>query len=217
MPLPRDNLFFGFAHKLTDEQREYVDAIFDYQFTIVNAKAGTGKTTLAVAAAKLIGKPLCYIFSPVEERTMGFRPGDQREKESSYLAPLKDALLEINEDPDSVIYNPERPELIKKGEMWVYPMSHVFARGMNLKDKTIIIDEAQNFTLSELKKVLTRIHDDCKVIMIGHDGQIDLPQPNKSGFIRYIEHFRSEPYVKVCTLTQNFRGKLANHADALIE
>lgn len=48
MPLDKDHLFFGYGHKLTEEQREYVDSIIDNQLTIVNAKAGTGKTTLAV-------------------------------------------------------------------------------------------------------------------------------------------------------------------------
>lgn len=215
MPLPKDNLLFGFEPRLTDEQREYINSIFDYRFTIVNAKAGTGKTTLAVAVAKILQQPLYYIFSPVEERTMGFRPGDQREKEASYITPLRDALLEINESPDIAIYNPEKPELLKNEKTWVYPMSHVFARGINIKDKVVIIDEAQNFTRGELKKVLTRIHDDCKVIMIGHDGQSDLPNPNRSGFVPYIEHFKTEPYVKLCKLTQNFRGELAGHADLL--
>jgi predicted ribonuclease YlaK len=217
MPLPKDSLFFGYRDKLSNEQREFVDAILDdkYRLIIVNGKAGSGKTFLAVAAAKLLGKSLCYIFSPVQEKTMGYRPGDQREKEEAYITPLKDALLEIDEEPDRVIANPERPDLLKNGTAWVYPMSHVFARGINLKDKTIIIDEAQNFTRGELKKVLTRIHDDCKVIMIGHDGQNDLSDPSKSGFVPYIEHFKSEPYVKVCTLTINFRGELANHADSL--
>ncbi|MCI1763658.1 PhoH family protein [Heyndrickxia oleronia] len=215
MPLPKDHLFFNLGSKLTNEQKEYVDSIFDNQFTIVNAKAGTGKTTLAVAVAKLLSKDLYYIFSPVEERTMGFRPGDQREKEASYITPLKDALLEINESPERVIYDPDKPELLKRGEVWVYPMSHVFARGMNLKNATIIIDEAQNFTRGELKKILTRIHDDCTVIMIGHDGQNDLSKPEKSGFLPYIEHFKNEPYVKICKLTHNFRGKLATHADEL--
>ncbi|MFL1672468.1 PhoH family protein [Paenibacillus dendritiformis] len=215
MPLPKDNLLFGFEPKLTDEQREYVNSIFDYRFTIVNAKAGTGKTTLAVAVAKILQKPLYYIFSPVEERTMGFRPGDQREKESSYISPLKDALLEINENPDVAIYNPEKTELLKNEKAWVYPMSHVFARGINIRDKVVIIDEAQNFTRSELKKILTRIHDDCKVVMIGHDNQCDLPNPHKSGFVPYVEHFKTESYVRICELTYNFRGELANHADLL--
>jgi phosphate starvation-inducible PhoH-like protein len=58
MPLPKNSLLFGFKSKLTDEQKIYVDSIFDNQMTIVNAQSGTGKTTLAVACAKIIGKPL---------------------------------------------------------------------------------------------------------------------------------------------------------------
>lgn len=216
MPLPKDSLFFGLGAKLTGEQRIYVDSIFDRQLTIVNARSGTGKTTLAVAAAKMIGKPLIYVFSPVEEGRMGFRPGTQREKEAQYITPLTDALYEINEDPAKVIYDPEKLEQLKRGDVWVWPMSHVFARGTNIKGKTIIIDEAQNFTRGELKKMLTRIHDCAKVIVIGHDGQIDLPKPEKSGFAPYIEHFHNEPYANVCELTVNFRGRLAQKADELL-
>jgi phosphate starvation-inducible protein PhoH and related proteins len=215
MPLPKNNLLFGFEPKLTDEQREYVNSIFDNQLTIVNARSGTGKTTLAVACAKIIGKPLVYIFAPVEEKRMGYRPGSQTEKEREYLQPLKDALMEINEPPEKVIYSEENIEAQKAGHVWVYPMSHTFARGINLKDKTVIIAEAQNFTRGELKKVLTRIHDSCTVIIEGHDGQCDLPDPKKSGFVPYIEHFRDEPYCKVVELTKNFRGRLAQKADEL--
>lgn len=216
MPLPKNNLLFGFEPKLTDEQREYVNSIFDNQLTIVNARSGTGKTTLAVACAKIIGKPLVYIFAPVEEKRMGYRPGSQTEKEREYLQPLKDALMEINEPPEKVVYSEENVEAQKAGHVWVYPMSHTFARGINLKDKTVIIAEAQNFTRGELKKVLTRIHDSCTVIIEGHDGQCDLPDPKKSGFVPYIEHFRGEPYCKVVELNVNFRGRLAQKADELI-
>ncbi|MNT01255.1 PhoH-like protein [compost metagenome] len=215
MPLPKDSMFFGFAERMTDEQRRYVDSIIDRQLTIANAKSGTGKTTLAVAAAKLIGKPLVYVFSPVEEGRMGFRPGTQREKEYAYITPLIDALHEIGEDPAKAVFNPEDMAAMKRGEHWVYPMSHVFARGTNIKGKTVILDETQNMTRGELKKLLTRIHDDCHVVIIGHDGQIDLPNAGKSGFVPYLEHFRYEPYANVCELTVNFRGKLAQHADAL--
>jgi predicted ribonuclease YlaK len=217
MPLPKHNLLFGFEPKLTDEQRTYVNSIFDNQLTIVNAKSGTGKTTLAVACAKIIGKDLVYIFSPVQEKTLGFRPGSTKEKEHDYLIPLIDALHEINEDPNKAIYNEEtmNSEALKRREFWVFPMSHTFARGMNLKNKTVIIDETQNFTRGELKKVLTRIHDSCTVIMIGHDGQCDLPDPKKSGFVPYMEHFRNQPYANVCELSKNFRGHLAQHADEL--
>ena len=216
MPLPKNNLLFGFEPKLTEEQRVYVDSIFDNQLTIVNAKSGTGKTTLAVACAKIIGKPLAYIFSPVQEKAMGYRPGSQTEKEREYLQPLKDALLEINEPPEKVMFSEENIEAQKTGNVWVYPMSHIFARGINIKDKTVIISESQNFTRGELKKVLSRIHDSCTVIMEGHTGQCDLPDQNKSGFAPYIEHFKNEPYCKVVELTKNFRGRLAQHADELV-
>jgi phosphate starvation-inducible protein PhoH len=208
-------MFFGFADKLTDEQRIYVNSIFDRQLTLVNARSGTGKTTLAVAAAKLLGKPLVYVFSPVEEGRMGFRPGNQREKEAAYITPLTDALYEIGEDPAKVIFDPDNVEAQKRGTVWCYPMSHVFARGMNIKGKTVIITESQNFTRGELKKILTRLHSDCTVIIEGHVLQCDLPDPKKSGFAPYIEHFRSEPYAQVCELTVNFRGQLAQHADTL--
>ncbi|WP_339273784.1 PhoH family protein [Paenibacillus sp. FSL W8-0426] len=215
MPLPKDTMFFGFADKLTPEQRKYVDSIFDNRITFVNARSSTGKTTLAVAAAKLIGKPLIYVFSPVEEGRMGFRPGTQREKEAAYITPLTDALAEIGENPEKAIYNPENFASAKRMEHWVYPMSHVFARGINIKGKTVILDEAQNMTRGELKKLLTRIHDDCTVIVIGHTLQCDLPDESKSGFAPYIEHFRRQPYASVCELTRNFRGELAQHADEL--
>lgn len=216
MPLPNDNMLFGYAGKLTDEQKEYVDSIFDNRLTIVNSRSGTGKTTLAVACAKILGKDLLYIFSPSEEKTMGFTPGNVEEKEMKYVQPLKDALIEINELPEKVIATEENMENVKNGNTWVEAKSHVFARGTNIKDKTVILDECQNYTKSELKKILTRIHDSCTVIMIGHTGQIDLDRPQDSGFAPYIEHFKSKEYVKVCELSWNFRGVLANDADALV-
>lgn len=215
MPLPKDNLLFGFASKLTHEQKEYVDSIYDNQVTIVNACAGSGKTTLAVAVAKVLKKELLYIFSPVEESVLGFTPGDVFDKESKYTTPLKDALLEINEEPDRAIVSKDNIQNIKNGTAWVTPISHVFARGTNIKNKFVILDESQNFTRGELKKVLSRIHDDCKVVIIGHDKQCDLKNPAKSGFVPYIEHLRNEDYVKICKLTRNFRGRLATKADEL--
>lgn len=215
MGLPKDNMLFGFAPKLTDEQRVYVDSIFDNQLTMVNARSGTGKTTLAVACAKIIGKPLVYIFAPVEEGVMGFRPGTQAEKEREYLQPLKDALLEIGENPTQVMHDDDNIDAMKAGRVWVYPKSHIFARGTNIKDSVVIIAEAQNFTKGELRKVLTRIHDDCSVVIEGHAGQCDLANPETSGFVPYIAHFADKPYAQTCALNWNFRGRLANDADEL--
>lgn len=216
MGLPKNNLLFGFEPKLTTEQRIYVNNIFDKKVVFVAARSGSGKTTLATACAKILGKDLVYIFSPVEEKTLGYRPGSTKEKESDYIIPLKDALLEINEDPNKAIFNEDAdPIILKKHEFWVYPMSHTFARGINLKNKTIIIDETQNFTRGELKKILSRIHDDCTVICIGDPHQCDLKDPKKSGFLPYLEHYRNEPYAAVCELTKNFRGKISAHAEEL--
>ena len=214
MPLPESaELFYDL--KLTKEQRDYVDSIFDNQLTICDSVSGSGKTTVAVGAAHIIGKPTYYIFSPVEEKRMGFLPGDLADKESVYTQPLIDAVLAIGESPDKVIYDEKNIDQAKAQTAWLYPMSHVFARGRNLKDCTVIIDEAQNFTRGELKKVLTRIHSDVKVILIGHHMQCDLEDEPKSGFIPYLEHFRDQPYVGVHKLTKNFRGELSQHADKL--
>lgn len=214
MPLPKDSLLFGYEPKLTYEQRIYVNSIFDNKLTIVNAKAGTGKTTLAVAVAKMLGKPLYYTFAPVEEGALGFTPGDVEEKESKYITPLLDALHEIREDPRLAIHRDSNPDFMNAAA-WVTAKSHVFMRGVNIKNATLIVDECQNLTRGELKKVLTRVHSDVHVILIGHDGQNDLADPSKSGFVPYLEHFRNEPYAQICELTVNFRGRLASKADEL--
>lgn len=85
----------------------------------------------------------------------------------------------------------------------------------NMKNKIVIIDEAQNFTVPELKKTLTRLHDSCKAIVVGHTGQIDIT--GKSGFARYIEHFRGQERAQVCELLINHRGWLSSYADQLQE
>lgn len=226
MPLPKNSMFFGFKEKMTEEQQIYVDSMFDNELTIVNAPAGTGKTTLAVAAAKMSGMKLVYIFAPVEEDSMGFRPGDQFEKELAYLGPLMGALIEIGENPSMSIYNellardPKQGKDVmkweKEGKTWVYPRSHIFARGTNIADRFVIIDECQNYTKSQLKKVLTRLHTPgTRTVMIGHTGQIDLPDPEMSGFQEYIDLFSTKDYAQVCTLTKNFRGQLAQDADSI--
>lgn len=223
--LPEEHLFFGMANKLTEEQRDFVDAMYSDEYDIVfcNSPAGTGKTTLAVAVAKLLvaekrQKGLVFTFSPVEESKMGFRPGSQFEKEFEYTVPLRQALIEINEQPDKVILSTE-PDMkkLKEGAYWVEAMTHTFARGINIKDKVVIIDEAQNWTVSQLKKLLTRCHDSSKVIVLGHTGQCDLPDPKQSGFQKYIDHYKGKERAIECHLSKNFRGWMAQHADTLKE
>jgi predicted ribonuclease YlaK len=224
MPLPTyAELFYGL--QLTEEQQAYANSIFDKRLTFVNAKSGSGKTTIAVGCAKImheeakkkgnpLGKPLLYIFSPVQEKAMGFRKGDQEEKEAEYLQPLKDALVAIDENPLQVMLSKDMlMGKMNSDSVWVEAKSHVFARGTNIIGKTVIIDEAQNFTRGELKKILTRIHDDCNVIVIGHTGQIDLPKEDTSGFAPYLNYFSKKHYCNALELTKNFRGELSQDAD----
>src|SRR5690606_3234445 len=123
-------------------------------------------------------------FFPVQEDEMGFRPGNQQTKESIYYGPLVDALKDIHEDPlRAIAYNDDEDiqwESMagkKNANAWVEAKSHIFLRGTNIgkdEDLFVIIDETQNATKSQLKKVLTRLHDRCTVAVIGHTGQIDL-------------------------------------------
>lgn len=211
-------LLYGLRERMTDEQETMVESILTNRLTIVNAKAGTGKTTVAVAMAKYLyetkDQRCVFLFGTPQERTLGYRPGTTAEKELEYLAPLIDALQECGEqDPLNIIQ--QAGDFVGSDKKWIEARSHTFTRGTNLKGKTVIVEETQNLTRGELKKVLTRISDDCTVIMIGHEGQCDLPKQSSSGFIPYLEHFRNEDYCEVITLTKSFRGDLAEHADKL--
>lgn len=212
MPLHKNNMFYGLRTRMNDEQEEYVNSIIDYSVVFTNSVAGTGKTTMAVATMyylveKGVIDHVYYIFSPVEEKQLGFRPGTTQEKIADYIGPLYDALAEINQMPEKAL-DP------KQG--WIDAKPHTFMRGVNMKRVGVILEEAQNFTTPELRKTLSRIHDDCKVVVIGHEGQIDLPNPKQSGFVQCIEHFKPlTDIVRVCTLTTNYRGIISQHADRL--
>lgn len=214
-------MFFGLD--LTNEQKDFKDSIIsdDYDILFCNSMSGSGKTTISVAVAKILVTQrkydgLVYIFNPTEEDKCGFRPGTQQEKERIYYEPLIGALIKINEQPERAINQLVQDiNIRKKNEAWIDAVSHTFMRGINIENKIVIIDESQNFTLKELKKTLTRIHDSCKVIAIGHDGQCDLEDESSSGFVKYINHFKNQSRCKICNLTQNFRGWISNHADTL--
>ena len=212
--------FYGLM--LDDEQKEFVNAILNPDKLIVfaNARAGTGKTLMAVAAANLLVQHgeydgIVYIVSPVQEAKLGFLPGSVDEKISIYTAPLYDALVKLGINPYIAVIQ-EGVENQKNGTAYIDCISHVYLRGCNLENKVIIIEESQNMYLDELKKVLTRISDTSKTIVIGHSGQCDLYyHPENSGFVRYIEHYRNEPYAQICNLTINHRGIVSTKADEL--
>lgn len=209
---------------LDEEQEAFVNAIRDPKNTIVfcNALAGTGKTTLAMGTANLMYLDkrnsydgIVYIVSPYGEQRQGYLPGDQTAKSEVYFEPAYQAMAECNMNPYTDVMQRSLTEKKKNGDGYVKLLTHTFQRGTNLENKIVIIDEAQNYTVPELKKVLTRCHDTDKVIVIGHDGQIDIS--GRSGFARYIEHFKDQERAQICKLTTNHRGWLSSYADQLEE
>ena len=218
--LPR-NMFYNMI--LDEEQVAFVDAIKNPEKTIVfcDAPAGTGKTTLAMGAANILVQDrrneldgIVYIVSPYGEQKQGYLPGSITEKSEVYYEPAYQAMIEVGMNPNVDVYSDSMASK-KKGEGYVKLLTHTYLRGTNLQNKVIILDESQNYTVAELKKVLTRCHDSCKVIVIGHTGQIDIR--GGSGFARYREHFRDHEKCAVCKLTTNHRGWLSTFADALEE
>ena len=212
--------FYGIL--LDEEQKEFVNAILNPEKLIIfaNAKAGTGKTLMAVATANLLVQHnvydgIVYIVSPVQEEKLGFLPGSADEKISIYTAPLYDALIKLGINPYTAVIQ-EGVENQKNGTGYIDCISHVYLRGCNLENKVVIIEETQNMYVDELKKVLTRISDTSKTIVIGHSGQCDLyHHPENSGFVKYIEHFKDKDYAQICELNTNHRGIVSSWADEL--
>ena len=218
--LPR-NVFYGMT--LDEDQAAFVAAMKDMSKTIVfcDAPAGTGKTTLAMGAANILVQDkrndldgIVYIVSPYGEQKQGYLPGSITEKSEVYYEPAYQAMIEVGMNPYTDVVQ-DAMTAKRKGEGFVKMLTHTYLRGTNLQKKVIILDESQNYTVAELKKVLTRCHDSCKVIVIGHTGQIDIR--GGSGFARYLEHFQGQEKCAVCKLRTNHRGWLSTYADMLSE
>ena len=221
--LPIDNMIYHI--ELDEEQKIFRDNILDDNKLIIfcNSVAGTGKTTIATACANLlyeIGKykGIVYIASPTQEQKQGYLSGSIDEKSDPYFTPFYEALEEIGVNLNIALHSNNINNPIKKDNIgYIECVTHTFLRGTNLKNKVIIIDEAQNYYLDELKKVLTRIHDNCKVIVLGHTGQIDLYKyPERSGFIHYLNWFKNDPRTSICNLSINHRGWISSYADKLL-
>lgn len=208
------HIFYGL--KLDEKQERFRDAIWspDIDIVFANAGAGCGKTLIAAATANLLVKygrydNITYITSPCSDK-QGSLPGDITQKSSVYFEPFYQALTTIGLNPMQVINN-ESLVNQKAGTAYITCITHTYLRGSNL-DGVIILDETQNFTEPELRKVLTRSCEGAKIICIGHSGQIDIPK-QLSGFERCINHFKDYDRVEVCELTTNYRSWVARHAD----
>jgi phosphate starvation-inducible PhoH-like protein len=171
----------------TVNQRRYVDAIEHHDLTFGIGPAGTGKTYLAVAMAvsALLNKKVARIVltRPAVEagEHLGFLPGTLQEKVDPYLRPLYDALFDMI-DFDRV------EKLLEKNVIEIAPLA--FMRGRTLNDCFIILDEAQNTSIEQMKMVLTRQGFNSKMVVTGDQTQIDLPSGKKSGLLNAAEVLR---------------------------
>ncbi|MDR1852205.1 MAG: PhoH family protein [Propionibacteriaceae bacterium] len=162
----------------TLNQKRYVDAIDTHTVVFGIGPAGTGKTYLAVAKAvqALQSKQVNRIIlsRPAIEagERLGFLPGTLSEKVDPYLRPLFDALHDMV-DPDQV------PRLMNAGTIEIAPLAYM--RGRTLNDAFIILDEAQNTSMEQMKMFLTRLGFNSKMVITGDITQIDLPKGSKSG------------------------------------
>ncbi len=177
-----DTVFIS-AHKRTITpksvvQKEYIDAIRNFDIVFGIGPAGTGKTYLAMAmaVAELMKNSFSRIIltRPAVEagEKLGFLPGDLAEKVNPYLRPLYDALH------DMVDYDRAR-KLVERGTIEVAPLA--FMRGRTLNDSFVILDEAQNTTTEQMKMFLTRLGYGSKAVITGDVTQIDLPTGKASG------------------------------------
>ncbi len=173
----------GIVYAKTRGQKKYLDAVNSNDITFSIGPAGTGKTYQAVACAvaalknKTVNK--IVITRPAVEagESLGFLPGDLKEKIDPYLTPLYDALNDMIEKEKLKVFLDNR--IIE-----IAPLAYM--RGRTLHNAFIILDEAQNATTVQMKMFLTRLGVTSKAIITGDLTQIDLPKKNLSGLIQAI-------------------------------
>ena len=177
----------------TPGQRDYVDAIKGHDIVFGIGPAGTGKTYLAMACAveALKNQEVRRIIltRPAIEagESLGYLPGDMYEKISPYLRPLYDALYDMME--------PERIEkYIETGIIEVAPLAYM--RGRTLNDAFIVLDEAQNSTIEQMKMFLTRLGFDSKAVITGDITQSDLPDGKPIGLLQAMDVLRDIEGIK---------------------
>ncbi|MEE1339306.1 MAG: PhoH family protein [Succinivibrionaceae bacterium] len=168
----------GLIKPRSKNQSEYINNILTHDVSFGIGPAGTGKTYLAVAAAvdalerQEVRRILLTRPAVEAGEKLGFLPGDLSQKVDPYLRPLYDALFEM--------LGFERVEkLIERQVIEIAPLAYM--RGRTLNDSFIILDEAQNTTVEQMKMFVTRIGFNSKAVITGDITQIDLPKNQKSG------------------------------------
>ncbi|MGP1610329.1 MAG: PhoH family protein [Candidatus Cryptobacteroides sp.] len=164
-------------------QQDMVKAYFDNDLVFAVGPAGTGKTYIAIALAvrALKNREIKRIIltRPAVEagERLGFLPGDLKDKLDPYLQPLYDALGDM-------IPSKKLQEFMSDGTIQIAPLAYM--RGRTLDKACVILDEAQNTNLGQLKMFLTRMGQNAKFIVTGDASQVDLPNKEDSGLLKGI-------------------------------
>lgn len=188
----RDLIIYGVSGKpivaRTPNQQKFVEAYAKNDMMFAIGPAGSGKTYVAIALAvrALKNKEVRKIIlsRPAVEagEKLGFLPGDMKDKIDPYLQPLYDALQDM-------IPGAKLKEYMENGTIQIAPLA--FMRGRTLNDAFIILDEAQNTTVQQIKMFLTRMGMNSKIVVTGDASQIDLPPSVRSGLIDALDVLRS--------------------------
>jgi phosphate starvation-inducible PhoH-like protein len=182
----------------TLNQKRYVDAIDHHTVVFGIGPAGTGKTYLAMAKAvqalqhKQVNRIILTRPAIEAGERLGFLPGTLSDKIDPYLRPLYDALHDML-DPDRV------PKLLTSGVIEVAPLAYM--RGRTLNDAFIVLDEAQNTSMEQMKMFLTRLGFGSKMVITGDVTQVDLPSGQRSGLREVREILTDVDDVRFCELT----------------
>jgi phosphate starvation-inducible PhoH-like protein len=195
--VPEDDLTYVFErktlHARTPNQVRYLKALEAHEVVFAIGPAGTGKTYLAVAAAvhALRQKKVerIVLVRPAVEagESLGFLPGDMQEKVDPYLRPLYDALQDLM--PFEKIRR-----FLELGVIEIAPLA--FMRGRTLTNAFVILDEAQNTTVRQMKMFLTRMGQGTRVAITGDVTQIDLANPESSGLVKVQDILNGVPDIK---------------------
>lgn len=183
----------------TFRQRQYIQALKQYDLIFCSGPAGTGKTFLAtmVGAQALINNEYerLILTRPAVEagERLGFLPGDLQQKVNPYLRPLYDALHELI-DPEKIA------SLMERGIIEVAPLAYM--RGRTLNNAFVILDEAQNTTPAQMKMVLTRLGFKSRMVVTGDTTQTDLGPNQLSGLAIAQRILASVEGIAFCKLTQ---------------
>ncbi|CAH1851364.1 PhoH family protein [Convivina intestini] len=198
-------------------QRQYVQSIRKNDVTFGIGPAGTGKTFLAVVMAITALRrgevERIIITRPAVEagESLGFLPGDLKEKVDPYMRPIYDAM-------NTLIGSEHTQRLVERGVIEIAPLAYM--RGRTLDDAFIILDEAQNTTNQQMKMFLTRLGFSSKMIVNGDISQIDLPRGAKSGLIaaqrilKNIDHINFINFSSVDVVRHPVVGQIVNAYEA---